>query len=154
MILISGCNTSSSPLSVIVYDLTTQNIAATLSPGLFGVIWAVAYGADDKEVAFGGTAGIVYIYSTSNWKSQQQLHYYGGQGISCIAFSPIGNFIAAGGDGTEIDIWNQGTLISRLSENQSEQGLAFSHDAKFLLSGNWDHKVRMYKANGSWVSTN
>ncbi len=131
-----------------VYNLSSKNISATLSPGGYYVIWAVAFSPNNNHIAIGGLSGDVLVFPATGGKILER-NYYGGS-INAIVYSPIGNLIAAGGNMNKIKIWKEGSLVTTISEQGQIYGLAFSHDARYLVSGDFNHNVYLYKANGSW----
>ncbi|KAL9105506.1 MAG: hypothetical protein Q9227_009336 [Pyrenula ochraceoflavens] len=68
--------------------------------------------------------------------------------FSCLTIDPSGEVVCAGSqDSFEIHIWNvqTGQLLDQLSGHEGPiSTLAFSPDGNTLISGSWDHTIRLW----------
>ncbi len=75
-------------------------------------------------------------------------------GVSALAFSPDGRWLAAGLRNGQIMIWERrrkATLLITLSRHTDRvMGLAFSPDGAMLVSGSKDGLVQVWDARRGW----
>lgn len=67
--------------------------------------------------------------------------------MSCIAYSPDGQFIVTGGEDAKVKLWNvhNGFCFVTFTEHTSSvTAVEFSHNKKFLVSASLDGTVRAY----------
>ncbi|MCZ6691280.1 MAG: hypothetical protein O7H41_16965 [Planctomycetota bacterium] len=122
---------------------------ARLGSGRFrhlGTVLSLDYSPDGKTLVSAGRDGTVRVWEVAT--GQQFLKIDAGESVNCVAFSPDGKMIAAGGAGavpfdemSRLGIWDvsSGEEITRLRGLPAEvQALAFSPDGKTLAAGGGD----------------
>lgn len=68
-----------------------------------------------------------------------------------VSISPDRRWVAAGGFGHRVDVWEvaTGRLVVSLRTNGIVEAVAFSPDGKRLVAGGWDGRLRTWQV-GSW----
>ncbi|EEH05332.1 periodic tryptophan protein [Histoplasma capsulatum G186AR] len=73
-------------------------------------------------------------------------------GFSCLAVDPSGEVVCAGSlDSFDVHIWSvqTGQLLDRLAGHQGPvSSLSFAADGRHLVSGSWDHTIRIWSIFG------
>lgn len=67
--------------------------------------------------------------------------------MSCITYSPDGQYIASGGEDSKVKIWNVSNGFCFITFNEhtsSVTGIQFSNSKKFLVSSSLDGTVRAF----------
>nr|MCW1968136.1 protein kinase [Anaerolineae bacterium] len=116
-----------------------------------GTVNQVAISPDGEWLAVASSLGI-YIYDL---EGRPRAFCPSSSPISCIAYSPDGQFIASGsGSGYGVDnpvkVWeaSSGREVSSLSgHTESVTSVAYSPDGKFIVSGSWDETVKVWEAS-------
>ncbi|MEM9120562.1 MAG: NB-ARC domain-containing protein [Cyanobacteria bacterium P01_F01_bin.56] len=109
----------------------------------FGIITAVAFSADQIQLATGSSNGDIFVWSslTGNFLKC----FYGHDGwVRTISFSPDGKLLASGGDDTNLRIWDiqNGKCIYKFeAHNSSIRSVVFHPNGKQLASGGGDLKI-------------
>lgn len=83
------------------------------------------------------------------WQSEQYVMKQQGHAseMSCIAYSPDGQYIVTGGEDSKVKLWNvnSGFCFVTFSEHTSSvTAVQFSNNKKFLVSASLDGTVRAY----------
>ena len=176
-----NCNlvvTSSADCTVKLWDITTRTILRTIKKykqliGSDGVVFSSSIGTHDPHVVFSAKRQLLAIASENNdnkeillWSliEQRFLHplknkveeeYQSGINITCLAFSPNGEFLAAGrGDNDSWGIDAATILLWKINTGEISfvfaghtacvSSIAFSPDGELLASGSWDGTVRLW----------
>ncbi len=103
-------------------------------------VQALALSSDDKKCAAAFSNGIVRVFSLEDGKCIAELNSYGEEdSIYSIDFSPEGEFLAAGGRGGDIVVWetNKFGVYSKLETSKDAV-----NSVKFL--GNWKYSAAGY----------
>jgi WD40 repeat protein len=140
---------ASSGLQVVLYDVATGKLAATLA-GHPGPITAVAFTPDGASlVAAGGRAGQFGFFTV--WDVAQGRRTLDARGhsdsILAAAVAPDGKTLATAGYDKQILIWDlaSGKQIRSLKDHSdSVYGLAFAPDHKVLASCAADRTVKLW----------
>lgn len=101
----------------------------------WGRILAVAASPDGRTIAAAGMDSIVYLWELPAGRLVRMLKGHA-QEITCLTFSPDGTLIASGSEDRFVNVWdaNTGSLRHRLQTTGVVRSLAFSSDAKTLIS--------------------
>ena len=95
----------------------------------------VACSIDGKHIASGGADGMVRLWDSATGQLLQERHSSSGM-VLCVAFSPDGKRLAAGGQAT-VDIWNvaDGSALQSFAAHADYvTSVAFSPDGKTLAT--------------------
>ncbi len=123
----TGCRTSS--------DVTSAN--------------AVAFNADGKTVAVGGSGGRVALFNASNLTLITYFSVPGTIGVVSVALSPDGKTVAAGDDNGNTYLWDVATGKAVTLTDPGSQGVRtvmFSPDGKTLAAGDLNGSVYLWNA--------
>jgi WD40 repeat protein len=108
----------------------------------------LAYAADGSLLAV-GDEGAVTLYSLPTAGSSGQLRLGDSQSVEAIAFSPGGDYLAAGGV-RDMAVWKlQGRrLFGKVPTHPNgTRALVFSPDGQEIVSTGWDKTVRWWTRN-------
>ncbi|MFV8366898.1 WD40 repeat domain-containing protein [Flavobacterium sp. XS1P27] len=140
---ISICDTNSSKEILIPISRTSPIISLEFSPDNQSLI-AVA---DNQEISLWDTNSGTKIRNFDIHNYQKDVEY-----ATDASFTPDGKTIITGGFNKEpyqgiIKMWNanDGTLIHTIIDGQSIDCLAISHDGLKLVTGNFDHSVKIWE---------
>jgi WD40 repeat protein len=108
----------------------------------------VLFSPDGNLLAIGSTEGSIQIFDARTHVEQFRFKAFP-DGISALAFSPDGEFLASGAGYSEqqIKLWNvsTGTAAGELVGHRSwVTSLAFAPDGKTLISGSGDQTIRFW----------
>ncbi|KAJ9599045.1 hypothetical protein L9F63_010502, partial [Diploptera punctata] len=87
---------------------------------------------------------LVWEWQSETYVMKQQGHF---NNMSCLAYSPDGQYIVTGGEDGKVKLWNTSTgfCFVTFSEHTSNiTGLQFSHNRKFIISSSLDGTVRAF----------
>jgi len=139
-----------------VWDAATGDLLATLS-GHEEDVEKAAFSPDGRFVVTVGDDHKVLVWNTESWTLEKTLEVPDnptpGQSWS-VAYSPDGQWIAAGRTKGPIDLWAvqappeglfSATFKTTLQEHTNHiMSLAFSPDSQYLASGSWDNTVEIW----------
>jgi WD40 repeat protein len=143
--------------TVQVHDAATGNIVGVVGHHL-RQIWGMAFSPDEKRLATASNDGTVRVWAWDparlgpEQKPQLELDArvdgYGNR----VAFSSDGHFLATGGEGSSVKIWDaqSGALLHTLLGHSGDVfAIAFSRDSRWLATAGEDTTVRIWSAT-SW----
>jgi WD40 repeat protein len=110
------------------------------------VVSALAYSADGKTLAVGGSDGQVYLFTAADGKFIRALSGHTSS-ITSLAFHPGGTVIVSASKDRSVRLWNpaNGQLIKALEGHTAwVQGVVFTAQATRLASISADHTVRFW----------
>lgn len=119
-------------------------------------VLAVGFSADGKTVASGSEDGLIQPWDTQTGARREQLQMNRpGDGVAALAFAPVGDAVAAGGDGgvprTEsVMLWD-GLGVTKPRPLLGHEGyvtaVAFSADGRTLATGGRDNTLRLWEVS-------
>jgi len=111
--------------------------------------------ADDGSLAVSLFDGRVIVIG-SDFTQKQELQTFGSQ-VTQLALSSDGEWLAGGGLGPDITIWQVNPPHQkRLFTGQHQDGitgLAFSSSGEVLVSASWDQTVKFWDVNSGEIVT-
>ncbi len=137
--------TGSSDGTVREWNSETGELIQRLVLHNFGVP-CVRYSPDGRNLA-AACSGTVTLWQPPDPKPKKVLHCY--HGVYSVAFSPDGEFLAAGTDDGLVAIWDSVSAeprTIRLCDHGRIHALAFDHDGQSLAYGAWDGTAGIWNA--------
>ncbi|WP_026104463.1 AAA-like domain-containing protein [Anabaena sp. PCC 7108] len=121
----------------LAFSLAFSPVGTSLPSGISKVI-ACGYG--DGKVRLWNRDGTLHNILTG----QEEM-------VSCVAFSPDGQFIATSGNLNQIKVWHQdGSLLTILAENDASVNyVAFSPDGQLVASCSGDSTIKLWNYNST-----
>ena len=133
-----------------LWNLETGRCAAVLqSEG--GQVGALAITPDGRRVVCGGDT--VHLWDLSRSRTPVVLEGHT-EFVTCVAITSDGRIAATGSDRGKLFLWDCATG-ARLRELRSHkdliQALRFTEDGTRLISGGWDHDLRVWRVDSGRV---
>jgi WD40 repeat protein/tRNA A-37 threonylcarbamoyl transferase component Bud32 len=104
---------------------------------------AVAWSADGKRIAVGGSADAIRVRDAANGRALAEIP--AGGGVTALAYSPDGRWLASGHASGAVRLWDAATGaaagIALPAHTDEVRGLSFTSDGQLLATGSWDKKV-------------
>ncbi|XP_022257607.1 periodic tryptophan protein 2 homolog [Limulus polyphemus] len=110
-------------------------------------ISAVAFNCTGDWIALGSSYMgqlVVWEWQSESFVLKQQGHF---NTMSCLAYSPDGQYIVTGGDDGKVKVWNTGTGFCFVTFTEHESGISgvtFTQSGKAILSASLDGTVRAF----------
>lgn len=117
-----------------------------------GPILALAFSADGKRIASGGSDMVIRVWDAATGASIGEMHGHSGQ-INGLAFSVDGRYLASVADDGTARLWDAATLTpNRILRGHAGavNAVAFSTASNQLLTGGADHTVRLWDINAGY----
>ena len=139
---------------------TTNYQAQALFARHTAPIEAVSWAADGQTVASSSQGGVVRVWRALNAQEIHGAYQDAAIRMRTLAFSPTGMQLAVGGEDGQVRIWNGFTCQQQVSggrgnickdlpqrlkaSNRAVRSLAWSHDTRFLATGDDDGTVAIW----------
>ena len=162
-----------------IWNGSTGELEATLSPGNQGLIWDISTSPDGQLLAGAFSTGEVVLWDVPNRRELHRwmAHPNGESGVRAVAISPDKTFIVTGARGNDLSFndgiaaWDlQGQRLPMFRDEKQWVGhLAFSPDGSVLAAADvwWDtnqakktlslwklqHNQRRFTSSTIWVPT-
>ncbi|ANB51003.1 putative BTB/POZ domain and WD-repeat protein [Powai lake megavirus] len=95
--------------------------------------------------SYGSTFIIIYDRKTNEFKKKLEAHR---DKITCLVFSPDGNYLASGDYGGRIIVWNikkNNYMIFRSLHTHAVKSISFSSNSERLVSRNTNFEIKIWK---------
>lgn len=118
-------------------------------------VHAIACHPKESRICVGGYTGMLQLWNFGRKKLLQSRNFGKDQEVTCLAFSPEGNYIAVGFSSGRVSVVDGLTLHEEGLEDttsdfyyshDSISRVAFSYDCKYLASSDDDHCVTLFKS--------
>lgn len=141
-VLVVGFSTG----SFYLYELPDVNMIHSLSISDYPLSSALFNNTGDWVALASKEMGQLLVWE---WQSEQYIMKQQGHSseMTCISYSPDGQYIATGGEDSKVKLWNtqSGFCFVTFAEHTSGvTGVQFSRGKKFLVSCSLDGTVRAY----------
>ncbi|XP_005178449.1 periodic tryptophan protein 2 homolog [Musca domestica] len=132
-----------------LYELPEVNMIHSLSISDYAISAALFNNTGDWVALASRELGQLLVWE---WQSEQYIMKQQGHSseMTCISYSPDGQYIATGGEDSKVKLWNtqSGFCFVTFSEHSSGvTDLQFSRSKKFLVSSSLDGTVRAFDIN-------
>ncbi|XP_036334359.1 periodic tryptophan protein 2 homolog [Rhagoletis pomonella] len=132
-----------------LYELPDVNMIHSLSISDYAISVALFNGTGDWVALASRELGQLLVWE---WQSEQYIMKQQGHSseMTCISYSPDGQYIATGGEDSKVKLWNtqSGFCFVTFSEHSSGvTGIQFSRNKNFLVSCSLDGTVRAFDIN-------
>ncbi len=137
---------------VLLWDLAAAKLSKRIGAGqLTGRVGAVAFLGKSSLLAVGdgvpGKSGAVRIFDVRT-AALTRIFQEPADAVHCLAVSPDGKLLAAGGAYKEAHVWsvNDGKLVHTIKGHADwVTGVAFSPDGKLLVTASLDKSLQIWK---------
>ena len=130
--------------AVHLWNVPTGALLRTLEAGKISDVNSLAFSPDGKLLAVAGLDAAVRLYDPRTGQSVRELQE-AASAERVVCFSPDGQTLACGGDGTFLCDTGTGAVRKKLIGGSMKiAALAFSPDGQTLVTGNWDNTVRVW----------
>lgn len=132
--------------SFFLHELPDVNLVHSLSISSCSIETA-CFNPTGDWIALGATTlGQLLVWE---WQSEQYVMKQQGHAseMTCIAYSPDGQYIVTGGEDSKVKLWNCNSgfcFVTFHEHNSSVTAVEFSPNKKFVLSASVDGTVRAY----------
>eukprot|EP00795_Rhopilema_esculentum_P015460 gene15460-6711_t len=116
---------------------------------------AIACHPKEPRICIGGFTGMLQLWDYDKKKLVASRYFGKDQEITCVGFSPVGNFIAVGFSSGRVTVVD-GLILADvgLDETKSDfyhchdsiENVAFSYDCRYLATSDMDRCVTLFKA--------
>uniref|UniRef100_A0A1A9W3Q6 WD_REPEATS_REGION domain-containing protein n=1 Tax=Glossina brevipalpis TaxID=37001 RepID=A0A1A9W3Q6_9MUSC len=132
--------------SFYLYELPDVNMIHSLTISDYAISAAVFNSTGDWVALASKELGQLLVWE---WQSEQYIMKQQGHSseMTCISYSPDGQYIATGGEDSKVKLWNikSGFCFVTFTEHASGiTALQFSRSKKFLISSSLDGTVRAF----------
>lgn len=129
-----------------LYELPDVNMIHSLSISDYPISAAIFNNTGDWVALASREIGQLLVWE---WQSEQYIMKQQGHSseMTCIAYSPDGQYIATGGEDSKVKLWNTQSSFCFVTFNEHTSGvtaLQFSRNKKFLVSCSLDGTVRAF----------
>lgn len=142
--------------NIFIFDntLDTPQLINTINTGTtYG--FSTAISPDNSSVAVGCSNGKLKIYNITSGLLATDISAHPSW-VTCVNYSPNGNFIVTGGNDNQVKIWqNTGALIFTCSGHTDDiTNVKFTPDNHYIISSSKDNLIKIWDAtNGTLVRT-
>ncbi|EDW01423.1 periodic tryptophan protein 2 homolog [Drosophila grimshawi] len=129
-----------------LYELPDVNMIHSLSISDYPISAAVFNCTGDWVALASKEIGQLLVWE---WQSEQYIMKQQGHSseMSCIAYSPDGQYIVTGGEDSKVKLWNTQSsfcFVTFSEHTSGVTGVQFSRNKKFLVSSSLDGTVRAF----------
>ncbi|EDW09717.1 periodic tryptophan protein 2 homolog [Drosophila mojavensis] len=129
-----------------LYELPDVNMIHSLSISDYPISTALFNNTGDWVALASREIGQLLVWE---WQSEQYIMKQQGHSseMTCIAYSPDGQYIATGGEDSKVKLWNTQSsfcFVTFSEHTSGVTGVQFSRNKKFLVSSSLDGTVRAF----------
>ncbi|KAH8413779.1 hypothetical protein KR222_008085, partial [Zaprionus bogoriensis] len=129
-----------------LYELPEVNMIHSLSISDYPISAALFNCTGDWVALASREIGQLLVWE---WQSEQYIMKQQGHSseMTCIAYSPDGQYLATGGEDSKVKLWNTQNSFCFVTFNEHSSGVTavqFSRNKKFLVSSSLDGTVRAF----------
>jgi len=144
-------------VSVLIWDLETDQAAAIRHFRGEDALWAVSFSPDNALVVAGDQRGRIYLWRLDTGEQVQEPLHIIQKCVWSIAFSPDSTFLVFAGNDDAVHISDVPTdrpILTLRGHTDSVRSVAWSPDGSFVGTGSYDHTVRIWNpSNGLLLAT-
>ena len=119
----------------------------SLLDGHVGTVQCVAFAADKKTLASGGSDKTIRLWDVSSGKLRETLEGHT-HGLKCVAYGLDDKLLASGSFDTTVRFWDAKTgahLSTLKGHTNTVYCVAFSPDGKRLASASFDRTIKLWR---------